>query len=108
MAAETASHGGEQSVLIICLSARGEALVERGGENGRRNALINRRIDRPAALAGIRNPPGKLRECGILYQSGRCEGSSSQKSITLPCRHTSAGSRSGAVSASISPYLDAR
>src|SRR2546430_17502449 len=54
--AELEPHGGQHAVLEFRLSARAEALIERGGENGHGYRLVDRGLDRPAALARDRDP----------------------------------------------------
>ena len=53
MAAELVAHGRQQLVGEVRLAARAEALVQRGGEDGRRHRLVDGRLDRPPPLAGI-------------------------------------------------------
>ena len=60
--AKTKAHGRKQFVLVIRFAARGEPLVERRRQHRHRHALINRRLDRPAAFAGIGDPAGELRQ----------------------------------------------
>src|SRR5262249_16859056 len=60
--AELEAHRREHAVLEFGLAARAEALEQRRGEHMRGNAGIDRRIERPPSLAGVRYAPGELRE----------------------------------------------
>src|SRR5271165_3634556 len=53
MAAKTKAHGREHLVLKVRVAARTESLVKRRGQDRHRHAFVNRRLDGPAALAGI-------------------------------------------------------
>src|SRR5215208_698920 len=68
MPAKLIAHGREQLVGKIRLAARAEPLVERRRQDMRRHALVDRRLDRPAALAGIGHPAGELGQVRILDQ----------------------------------------
>src|SRR5438132_871264 len=68
--AELEPHGGQHAVLEFRLSARAEALIERGGENGHGYRLVDGGLDRPASLARVRDPAGEFREGRILHQRG--------------------------------------
>src|SRR5215469_5847797 len=50
---ESESHRREELVLIIGVTARGEALIERGGENRDRDRLVDSSLDSPSAFAGV-------------------------------------------------------
>src|SRR5262245_13355204 len=54
--AKLVAHGGQQAILEIRSAPRGEALVERGRENGGRHGLVDGGLDRPPALARVRDP----------------------------------------------------
>src|SRR5918993_1230114 len=60
MPAELVAHGREQLVGEIRLAARAEPLVERRRQDMRRHTLVDRRLDGPAALAGIGHPASEL------------------------------------------------
>src|ERR1041385_6335506 len=64
MAAELLPYRREQLVGVMRLAARAEALVERGGQHGHRDALVDRGADRPAPLAGVRDAAAVLRQVG--------------------------------------------
>jgi hypothetical protein len=66
MSAELESHGRQNFVLKFRLTTRGEALIEYRGENVHRNGLVNRGLDRPPALARVRDLAHEFRERGIL------------------------------------------
>src|SRR5262249_42169661 len=70
MAAELEAHGGEQAVLELRLAGRAEAFEERGGEDVRRHALVDRRVERPSPLAGVGDPAGEALEARIARQRG--------------------------------------
>ena len=89
MPAELVAHGRQQLVAEVRLAARAEALVQRGGENGRRHRLVDRGLDRPPPLAGIRHAPLEALERRVLDER-RGRRSSSHEATTLPRRHTSA------------------
>src|SRR5262252_2937868 len=73
MPAESVAHRRQELIGKVRLASRAEALVQRGGEHRRRHGLVDRRLDGPAAFAGIRYAPGELRERGILDERGRRE-----------------------------------
>ena len=58
--AELLAHRREHLVAEVVEAARGEALVERRGQDRRRHALVDRRDRGPAALAGVRDPAGEV------------------------------------------------
>ena len=60
VAAELEAHRREQLVLEVRFTARAESLVERGGQHRHRHGFVDRRLDRPATFARIRNPAGEL------------------------------------------------
>src|SRR5579884_921687 len=62
VAAERLAHRREHPVAPVGLAARGEAVEQRGGEHRNRHALLDRRLHRPAPLAGGAHPPGELVE----------------------------------------------
>ncbi len=62
--AELLAHRGEHLVGEVVVSARGETLIQRRGQHRRRHPLIDRRDRGPAALAGIRDAAGEVREVG--------------------------------------------
>src|SRR6201999_725549 len=53
VAAELFAHRRQHLVAEVAEPARVEALLQSGGENRRRDALVDRRNRRPAALAGV-------------------------------------------------------
>src|ERR1700678_2323959 len=55
--AELVSHCRQQLVGEAFLFARAEAGIERRGQDIRRDGLFDRRLDGPAALAGILDEP---------------------------------------------------
>ena len=65
MPAKTKAHRRKQFVLVIRLAARSEPFVERRGQHRHRHAFINRRLDRPAAFAGIGHAPGEFRKVRV-------------------------------------------
>ena len=90
MAAEAEAHGREHLLAEGVLLARAEA-----GDRARRTALgrhrlLDRRLDRPAALAGIVDVAGELRRASGPRRAPTAVRSSSQDEITLPRRQTSA------------------
>src|ERR1700730_15439494 len=66
VAAEFVTHGGKQFVGKIRLAPRTEAFVKSGRQDMRRHRLIDRRLDRPAALTRIRDPASEARERGVF------------------------------------------
>src|SRR5215471_5767848 len=68
VSSELEAHRRKQLVLIIALAAGAEAFVKRGRENGYRHALIDRSLDRPAALTGIGDVSRKFGQLRILDQ----------------------------------------
>ena len=93
MAAELEAHGREELVLEVGLAARAEALVERRGEHGRGDGLVDGGLDRPAAFAGVGDAAGELRRARGPSASAEAVRSSSHEAMTLPRRQTSATSR---------------
>src|SRR2546425_8771361 len=71
--AELIAHGREQLVGEVRFAARGEALVQRGGEDGGRHRLVDGRPDRPPPLAGIGHAPLETLERRILDERGSRE-----------------------------------
>ena len=55
------AHRGEHAVSEVVEVARGEALVEGGGEHSGGYALLDRRDRGPAALSGVRDPAPRTR-----------------------------------------------
>ena len=53
VSAELVAHRREQLVLEVRLAARAESLIERRGQNVRRHAFVDRRVDGPAPFTGI-------------------------------------------------------
>ena len=68
---------------------RAEARVERGRQHVGRHRLLDRRLDRPAAFAGIVDAAGEFPRSGSSA-SAIAVRSSSQEETTLPRRQTSA------------------
>src|SRR5690349_19027369 len=66
MPPELPAHRRQQLVLEIRLAARVEALVQRGGQHRRGHGLVDRGLDGPAALAGVGDAAGELRELRIV------------------------------------------
>ena len=56
MATEGVAHGGKHFSGKLRFAARREALEQRGGQNRGRNARFDCSLERPAPLAGIRDP----------------------------------------------------
>src|SRR5262245_57510510 len=73
MPAELVTHRRQDLVREVRLTARAEALVQRGGEHGRRYRFVDRRLDSPAPFPRIRYASGELRERGVLDERGRRE-----------------------------------
>ena len=71
VAAELLAHRREDLVAEVVEPARGEALVERRGQDRRRHALVDRRDRGPAALAGVRDPAGEVGEVGRFLHRRR-------------------------------------
>ena len=53
MAAEFVAHGRQQLLAETVVDAGAEAGIERRGDHRRRHRFVDRRIDGPAAFAGI-------------------------------------------------------
>lgn len=68
MAAESVTHGGQELVGEGGFALRGEAVEQRRGEHRRRNAGIDRGLERPAAFAGIGDAAAELGERRIVLQ----------------------------------------
>src|SRR5215469_5951849 len=66
VAAELEPHRREHLVLVVGLAARGEALVEGGGEDGNGHRLVDGGLDRPSSFAGVGHVAGELLQVGIL------------------------------------------
>src|SRR3974390_729241 len=62
MAAEGVAHRGEDAVAPVRLGAWREAGVARGGQHRRRDAFLDRRLNRPAALARVADMAGVVVE----------------------------------------------
>ena len=73
MAAEAEAHRGQQLLAERVVLARAEAGEQRGGQHVGRHRFLDRRLDGPAALAGIRDMAGEIREVGLLGQRDRGE-----------------------------------
>ena len=71
VAAELLAHRREHLVAEVVEPARGEALVQRGGEDRRRHALVDRRDRGPAALAGVGDAAGEVGEVGRFLHRRR-------------------------------------
>src|SRR5262252_5875067 len=71
MSAEPKSHRREKLVLIIGITARGEAFIKRCAENRSRHGLVDSGLDGPPAFAGVRHAAGEFFEVGIFDQRGR-------------------------------------
>src|SRR5262245_65907693 len=56
---ELVAHGRKQLICKVCLASGAEPLVQGGGQDVTGHALVDRRLDRPAALAGIGHAPGE-------------------------------------------------
>ena len=69
--AEPVAHRREHPVGEVGLAARVEALVEGRGQHVRRHGLVDRGRERPAALAGIRDPALVGAELRILEEGAR-------------------------------------
>ena len=83
VAAEGEAHRRQQAVLEIGLAAGGEAGEQRGGEDVGRHAFLDRRFDRPASFARIRDAAGECRQVGTLAERGSGQ-------IEQPRRHHAA------------------
>src|SRR5450631_92429 len=70
MAAKPKAKRGQQLVGEVVTAAGTKALVQRGTENWSRNRLVDRRRDRPAPFAGIRDTTGKLLQVWTFEESG--------------------------------------
>ena len=57
MAAKTCAHGGQDFFRKCMILARTKARVQRCGQHFGRNSLVDRRVDGPAAFAGILDKP---------------------------------------------------
>ncbi len=73
MAAEAEAHGRQHFLAESLLLPRAEAGVERGGQHIGRNRFLDRRLDGPAALAGILDKAGEMSELRIARQGRRAE-----------------------------------
>ncbi len=71
VAAKLVAHRRQKLVLEISVAARAEPFVERGRQYRGRRALIDGRLDRPAAFAGIGHAASKLGQRRVRLQSGR-------------------------------------
>src|SRR5215218_4195992 len=71
VAAELLAHRREDLVAEVAEAARVEALVQGGGEDRRRHALVDRRDRRPATLAGVRDAAGELLQVAGFLQRRR-------------------------------------
>ena len=60
MAAELEAHRREQFVLEIRFTARTESLVKGGGQHGYWNTFVDRSLDGPSSLTGVRDAPAEL------------------------------------------------
>src|SRR5262249_18288335 len=65
---EPETHGRQQFVLVIGLSAGGEALVQGCGENRHGHRLVDGGLDRPATFSGVGYTARELLQLGILHQ----------------------------------------
>src|SRR6516225_9549193 len=65
VSAKSIAHGGQQFVGIVGFATRAETLVKRSRQNRYGDCLINRRLDGPAAFAGIGHSTGELFEFWI-------------------------------------------
>src|SRR6476469_211040 len=72
VAAEALAHRGQDAVAEVGLAAGGEPVEQRGGEHGRRYALLDRCLDRPSALARVAHVAGVLVELRRLVQRLSC------------------------------------
>src|SRR6516162_3925689 len=57
VSAEFVAHRRQHPVGEVRLAARAEALIECGRQDMRGDRFVDRRLDRPAPLARVRNPP---------------------------------------------------
>src|SRR5918994_4168494 len=64
VAAELLAHRREHLGAEVAEAARVEALVQGGGENRRRHALVDRRDRGPATLAGVGDAAGEVLQAG--------------------------------------------
>src|SRR5215510_8320387 len=71
MSTELVAHRREQLVGEVGLAARAETRVQGGRQDGNGHGLVDRGLDRPAPLSGVRHAPSELRERGIGEQGGR-------------------------------------
>ena len=71
MPAELLAHGGQDLFGEGVVLARAEAGVERGGQHLGRDGLLDCRLDRLAALAGILDVTGEFLEVRILGERDR-------------------------------------
>ena len=74
MAAEALAHGREDLVGEVVEAPGGEAGVERGGEDGGGNALVDGGDRGPAAFARVRDPAGEFLELGRGVRGPRPSG----------------------------------
>src|SRR5215475_2412668 len=87
MSAESESHRREELVLIICVTARGEAFIERRGENRGRHCLVDCGLDGPPAFAGVRHAAGEFFEFGIFDQRRRRQIEQPRSDDAAPSPH---------------------
>jgi hypothetical protein len=73
VAAECVAHCRKKLVLVFRFTAGRKTLIQRSGKNRDRDALINRCLDRPTALARVGDMSFKLLERGVLSQGGGCQ-----------------------------------
>ena len=73
MAAERIAHRGEHTVSELGFSTRGETVEERRGEDRNGDALLDRGLQGPAALAGVADAAGVVLEHRRLVQRLRGE-----------------------------------
>src|SRR3989441_4305656 len=73
VAAELVAHRREHLLREGVLPARAEAREEGGGEDVAGNGFLERRHDRPAPLAGVRDDAGVGREGRVLGERLRRE-----------------------------------
>src|SRR3974390_307300 len=66
--AKLETHGGKQFGREVVFAARGEALIESGGENRGGGGGLDRRKDGPAAFAGVGDAPGVAIELGLFEE----------------------------------------
>src|SRR4030095_1373098 len=65
------AHRGEQLVGKICLATRAKTLIQRSCQDMSRHTLVDGGLDRPPALARVRNLTCEFREGGISDQRDR-------------------------------------